>query len=167
MFDLVKYDITDIVLQRKDFLESSMININLVKNEIFVHHEGLRQDNSQSIVKRSIIFPFSLMYKSREFLSYEKTNNTLLAKYENTFLIDKIVLRLSSVDSMVALSALDYLGKEYEGYKNLPPFSQLSKETILEMEMRKKVDKNLPKMTVISDNQKIVHDGVQIVSNCF
>ena len=161
---MVKYDITDIVLKRKDFLESSMINLNLIKNEIFVNHEGLRKENPQAIVKRSIIFPFSLMYKSKEFLSYEKTNNILLAKYENTFFVDKIVLRLSAIDSKVATSALRYLGVELERYKKLPPFPLQSKETQLEMELKKKANENNPKVTVISEKQKIVHCGVQVVS---
>jgi len=164
MFDMVRYDITDIVLKRKDFLESSMMNLNLIKNEIFVNHEGLRQEDQQAVVKRSIIFPFSLMYKSKEFLSYEKTNNILLAKYENTFFIDKIVLRLSSIDSMVAASGFKYLGVEFERYKKLIPFPIHSRETKLEMEWKKKVSNdNLPKVTVISEKQKIVHCGVQIV----
>jgi len=163
MFDWVKYDITDIVLRRKDFLESSMFNFNLVKNEIFVFHEHLRYSNdSQAIQKRSIIFPFSLMYKSKEYLSYEKTNNILLAKYENTYIIDKIVLRVSSIDSMVALSAAKYLGVEFARYKKRPPFPQQSREVQLEISMRKKQSMNLPTVTVISEKHKVVHDGMQI-----
>jgi len=164
MFDWVKYDITDIVLRRKDFLESSMFNFNLVKNEIFVFHEHLRYSNdSQAIQKRSIIFPFSLMYKSKEYLSYEKTNNILLAKYENTYIIDKIVLRVSSIDSMVTLSAAKYLGVEFARYKKRPPFPQQSREVQLEISMRKKQSMNLPTVTVISEKHKVVHDGMQIV----
>ena len=159
MFDLIKYDITDIVQQRNDFLESSMINLNLLKSEIFVFHKYLRYSESRPFQKRSIIFPFSLTYKSKESFSYERTHNTLLGRYDNLVIIDKIVLRLSSTDSMVAMSALQFLKEEFESYKALAPFPPQSKNKAQIL----KVAKQLPSLTVINEKNKVAHDGIQIV----
>lgn len=156
---MIKYDITDIVQQRNDFLESSMININLLKSEIFVFHQYLRHSDARPFLKRSIIFPFSLTYKSKESLSYERTHNTLLGRYDNLMIIDKIVLRLSSTDSMVAMSALQYLKLEFERYKALAPFPPQSKNKA----QIPKIPKDLPNLTVINEKNKIAHDGIQIV----
>lgn len=163
MFDWVRFDITDIVFRRKDFLESSMMTLNLIKNEIFVFHQKIQQDETSSLQKRSIIFPFSLMYKFKEFLTYEKTNNAVLTKYDTLYIVDKIVLRVSSTDSMVALSALKYVGMEFERYKKLPLFPTQSKNSPTAVQPVKKNSVAQPKVTVIGEKHKIMHDGMQIV----
>ena len=105
------------------------------------------------------------MWKSKEHMTYEKTNNALLTKYENTYIVDKIVLRVSSTDSIVALSASKFLGQEFERYRALIPFPLESKNTLPKISTSKKINLNMSKVQIMSEKHKAIHDGVQLVFN--
>jgi len=145
--------------KKNDFLESSILNINLEKNEIFVYHDHLKHKDHNH--KRSIIYPFTFIYKSKEYLSYDPCHKLYLAKYDNSYIVDRIVLRASAVDSIVVLSALKNLEKEMAEYKKLPLFPKLSKFT----EHYVSGSAGLEQLRVIHNVMRIIHYGIQIVNN--
>jgi hypothetical protein len=154
-----KYDVMSLLASKNDFLESSILNINLEKNEIFVYHTQLKhKDHSQ---KRSIIYPFTFVYKSKEFLCYEKANKMYLAKYEKSYIVDRIVLRASAVDSIVVLSALKNLEREMSEYSKLPLFPKLSVYT----DHFSSGNTGEDQLQVIHTVMRIIQYGIQIVNN--
>jgi len=160
-FDWIKYDITDILKQKEDFLESSQLSISLTQNEIFVFNEKSLENGSSTSHKRSIVLPLSILYKTKESLSYESTNNKLLASLDNLCVIDKVVLKLSSTDSIVIAAILRKLDQEFNKYKNIPPFTSRNKGNL--PRALPKPDSNAPQINVIKEKNTIVHDGIQIV----
>ena len=160
-------------MQSQDFQESSVMNLNLIKSEIFVFRDRTKDikalknlnqyDDMTTIQKRSIILPLSVMYKSKEYLCYEASNNKLLAQKDNLLAIDKVILKVSSTDSMVIAAAGIILEQQNEKYEKLPPFVAQSREVLLKMQLQV-TQKDLPQITVLNEKHKIVHDGIQMVS---
>lgn len=128
IFDIARYDVVSLLDEKRDFLLSSIFNFNCEKSEIFVFHERLLSKDSK-LSKRSIIFPFAFSYKSKEFLSYEKTSKNYIAKYENSIILDKVILRVSAVDSIIALKALELINEDLAEFRTYAPFPKSSKYT--------------------------------------
>mmetsp|Transcript_28861 Transcript_28861/g.26178 ORF Transcript_28861/g.26178 Transcript_28861/m.26178 type:complete len:143 (+) Transcript_28861:142-570(+) len=115
IFDIARYDVVSLLNEKKDFLLSSIFSFNFDRNEIFVFHEKLLKKDSK-LSKRSIIFPFAFSYKSKEFLSYEKTNKQYIAKYENNLIFDKVILRVSAADSLITMRAIEQMSEEFKQF---------------------------------------------------
>ena len=160
VLDMIKYDIIDALKEKEEFIESSQMNISLAKSEAFIYNEKPSHKFGQ-IQKRGIVLPLTVMYKSREHMSYEITNNKLLAQYENLCALDKVILKLSSTDLMLLVSIAKRLQDELQQYKNIPPFTSRNKGNL--PRALPKPDSNAPQINVIKEKNRIVHDGIQIV----
>jgi hypothetical protein len=142
-----------------DFLEASNLKITLEKSEVFVYHKQLFQRDDH-LSKRSIIFPFTFIYSNTDWVSFEPTNNAYFTKSETKFILDRIVMRATSTDSFVALTAIDAIQAQLASYRQYKPFPELSGATV----------HFYPRLTIPRDELrsiqhtiKILHTGVQIV----
>ena len=166
-FDFVKYDVMDMLLKRDDYLEASLMNVNVLKNEVFVFYKKAKKKDEQASQKRSIMFPFSLMYKSREYMLYDKEQHKILVKYDKLASFDKILLRASALDSIVSLSAFKSLGREFADYQKLTSFNTQTRDTIYVKELQEGVRASQSSTITISENYQISHDGIQLVSKFY
>ena len=162
VLDFIKYDVIDILKEKEEFLESSQLNFTITKSEVFIYNEN-SVSGPNNIQKRNIVLPLSVMYKSKEHLSYESTNNKLLAQRDNLCAFDKVVLKLSSTDSMLFVAIMMRLEQEFKQYKSIPEFNSKSREVLLQNTTTNDED-NLGQITVIKEKNRIVHDGIQIVN---
>ena len=151
------FDIMALLKAKPEFLKSSEMKVSLDKTEIFVITERV---NRQLSNKRSIVFPVCMQYNHKEYLTYEATNNICLAKTESLYIIEKVVLRVSAVDSLVVLDGLHNIKNDMEEYKKMKAFPKQSQFTEFDIIS----DKSTPGYRVIQNMVKILQDGVQIVS---
>ncbi len=160
---MITYDVIDILKTNDEFLEASQLHLNFVKSEVFVFSEkpNAGSETVSSFQKRSIVLPLSFMFKCKEYLSYETTNNSLFSRSDNFCSLDKVVLKLSSTDSMVLIAILLRLEREFKQFQEIQPFNPQSRE----VQLRTQRPSFNPGLVINSIKEKfqIVHDGIQIV----
>lgn len=152
---MTNFDIMTLLTKQYEFLDSSIIQLNLNKAEIFVLDENSIQREGLKLLKRRLLHPFTLSYKSTQKLFYSRADTAYLARYEHNFNSDRIVLRISATDSLTAIAAIKNLQKEIEDYSRLPSFLKVRRTTI-------GTSSSLAK--IVNNTVKIIHKGIQIVN---
>lgn len=158
--ELDNFDVLDILKNKDDYLESSLMTLTLHKNEIFVFHNKSREKKNINYTKRSIIYPFSITYTTKEMLKKKKDQDSYLAKYEAGVFLDKIVIRASAVDSLILSSAINNFQEDMTQYQSWAKFPEYSPHTT-----RLNIVKNLVKEKDINFEAKQIkleHSGFLI-----
>lgn len=143
----------------EEFLEAADLKVTFDRSEVFVYHKQLFQRDDH-LAKRSIIFPFTFIYSCRDWISLDPKTNNYVSKTETGFIVDRIVMRATSTDSFVALTAIDSIQEQLASYRQYKPFPELSSST----------EHTYPRLTVpkeeltaVKEVIKILHTGIQIV----
>jgi len=157
LVELSKFDVLRLLSKKGGSQEWSSMNINFEKTEIFLlNHEARESDQSS---KRVIVYPFSLSYKSRQYVSKGDTQDLYLLRTENTYLIDRIIFRLSPSDSFVVFTAYKSLEATLAEHKNIPPFPNESKNANLKIE-KEPIYVQLKNTQTVT---RVIQYGVQLV----
>ncbi len=163
IFKVEENDILKQLNEKSGFREASSTQVNLENSEIFVFHNYLKQKENV-LTRRSIILPFSFLLKMTNHLSFEPKSKIFEGKQDITCHIDRIIVRVSAMDSIVFTHAIQNIKREFEHYKTLPVFPKFSKYT----ERSNIISINRAEMyTQVSQMIKIIQDGIQIVKFIF
>ena len=131
------------------------MEISFEKNEVFVLDDKTQQNDAQALLKRRILHPFTLAYKSKEKLCYSRADTSYLARLDHSVILDRIILRASSADMVTTLAAIKNISKEIEEYDKLPKFTKVRKTTI--------GSNKTSQVRVVSKSFRILQHGIQIV----
>ena len=172
----VSVDLGSSLFTSNEFQQTECITITLDKQEVFlckIHdpsHQSIDEtmlmssmimssDQCIKLNKRSIIFPFSIIFCASEYTIWDSENKIQICKNEKKAVIDRIVIRISSTDSLTMHQIYIQLTDQYNIYLKYPKFPPVSKNSE-RIELEPRILKE-----VVQDEFTIQNGGIQLVIN--